>query len=126
MHSATQNVSMGKRRKKEKESKRETASFFLMFTPQGVRQRWKPVVPSDSGLKCFSNHDDTATLTWTSEFTDNYFTYNVVSECKLITTPSAGPKNQQSVFCSVMTVFNGWPFESFLRLVLTPFNHVKP
>ena len=86
----------------------------------------KSLVPSGSGLKCLSNHDDTAMLTWTLEFTDNYFMYNVVSECKLITTPSAGPKNQQSVFCSIMTVFNGRPFESFLRLVLTPFDHVKP
>ena len=116
MHSATQNVGMGKRRKREKESNREIASFFHMFTSQGVRQRRKPLVPSDSGLKCLSNHDVVAMLTWTLGFIDNFFAYNVVSECKLVTTPSAGPKNQQSIFCSIMTVFNGWPFESFLRL----------
>lgn len=59
MHSATQNVSMGK----EKEGKRikEGDCKLLPYVyAQGVRQRWKPVVPSDSGLKCF-NHDDTAT-----------------------------------------------------------------
>lgn len=118
MHSATQNVSMGKRRRRKKNQREGDCKLLPYVHAPGCETKMETSCPFQTpGLKCFSNHDDTATLTWTSEFTDNYFTYNVVSECKLITTPVLGQRINNPFSCSVMTVFNGWPFESFLRLV---------
>lgn len=114
VHSTTQNVGNGKkRRKREREWKRLHAGksklLPYVYAP-GCRKRRKSLVPSDSRLKCLSNCDYLAMLTLSLQFKDNYFSCNMVPECKLITTPVAEPKKQQSVFCYIMRVSNAGLF----------------
>lgn len=67
-----------------------------MFMSQSVRKRRKSLILSASGFKCL-NREYLDMLTWILEFQDYYFSYNMVSECKLMTTSGAQPKKQQSV-----------------------------
>lgn len=67
-----------------------------MFMFQSVRKRRKSLIPSASGLICL-NCEYLDMLTWNLEFQDYYFSYNMVSESKLVTTSGALPKKQQSV-----------------------------
>lgn len=75
-------------------------SFFRMFMLQSVRKRRKSLLPSASGLKCLSHCVYLPMLTLTLEFKDNYFSYNTVPGCRLITT--SGAQRNSHLFSNIL------------------------